>query len=91
MPRNCTDALHKVKADEMGRGCSTIGEKNEYRIVVGNPEGKRLLGIPRRRWVDKVKMDLKEIEWGSMDCIDLTQDWYQWRTLVNMVMNIRVP
>jgi hypothetical protein len=40
----------KVKEDEMGRTCSTNGEKrNAYRISVGKPEGKRPLGRPRRR------------------------------------------
>jgi hypothetical protein len=39
---------------------------------VGKPEGKRTLGTPRCRWEDNVKMDFKEIGWGSMDWIDLT-------------------
>jgi hypothetical protein len=48
----------------MGRACSTKGEKrNSYRILVGKPEGKRPLGRPRRRWVDNIKMDLREIGW----------------------------
>jgi hypothetical protein len=47
----------------MGRACSTHGEqKNEYRILVGKPEGKRPLGEPRLVWVDNIKMDLREIE-----------------------------
>jgi hypothetical protein len=62
-----------------------------YRILVGNPEAKRPLGKPRRRWVDNIKMDLREIGWGGMDCICLAQDKNQWRALVNMVMNLRVP
>jgi hypothetical protein len=41
---------------------------------VGKPEGKRPLGRPRRRWVDNIKMDLREIEWDSVDWIDLAQD-----------------
>jgi hypothetical protein len=50
-----------VKEDEMGRTCSTKGEKgNTYRILVGKPEGKRPLGRPRRRWVNNIKMDLRE-------------------------------
>jgi hypothetical protein len=55
--------LHdQVKEDEMGRACSTKGEeKNAYRILVGNPEGKRPLGRPRRMWVDNIKMDLRQI------------------------------
>jgi hypothetical protein len=39
-----------------------MGEtRNAYRILVGKPEGKRLLGRPRRKWVDNIKMDLREI------------------------------
>jgi hypothetical protein len=41
---------------------------------VGNPEGKRPQGRPRRRWLDNIKMDLREIGWGGMDWIDLAQD-----------------
>jgi hypothetical protein len=69
-----------------------MGEtRNAYRILVGKPEKKRRLGTPRRRWVDNFKMDLSEIEWDGMDWIDLAQDRNQWRALVNMVMNHRVP
>jgi hypothetical protein len=76
----------------MGRACSTNGEKrNAYRILMGKPEGKRSLGRPRHRWVDNIKIDLREIGWAGMDWIDLTQDRDHWRTLVNMVMNLRVP
>jgi hypothetical protein len=76
----------------MGRACSTNGEKrNAYRILVGKPNGKRALGRPRRRWVDNIKMDLREIGWVGMDWIDLAQDREQWRALVNTVMNHWVP
>jgi hypothetical protein len=76
----------------MGRACSTNGgEENAYRILVGNPKGKRSLGRPRRRWVDNIKMDLKEIGWDGIDWIDLAQDRDQWRALMNAVMNLRVP
>jgi hypothetical protein len=55
--------------------------------------GKRntSLGKPRRRWEDNIETDLREIEWGFMDWIDLAQDGDQWRALVNTVMNLRVP
>jgi hypothetical protein len=61
------------------------------RVLVGKPEGKTPLGRPRRRWVDNIKMDLTEIGWDCVDWIDLAQDRDQWRTLVNMVLNLRVP
>jgi hypothetical protein len=66
-------------------------KKNANRIFMGKSEGKTPLGGPRRRWVDNVKMDLREIEWAGMDWIDLAQDTDQWRALVNMVMNLPVP
>jgi hypothetical protein len=76
---------------EMGRACSTNGEKrNAYRILVGKPEGKRPLGRLRRRCVDNIETDLREIGWGGMDWIDLAQDREQWRALVNIVKNLRV-
>jgi hypothetical protein len=50
------------KEDEMGRACSMDGgTRNAYRILVGKPEGKTPLGRPRHRWVDDIKMDLREI------------------------------
>jgi hypothetical protein len=58
---------------------------------VGKPEGKRPLGRTRHRWVDNIKMDLGETGWDGMDWIDLAQDRDQWRALVNMVRNLRVP
>jgi hypothetical protein len=70
MLRNITQGL------EIGRilwiNFLNMGEKrNAYMILVGNPEGKRPLGRPRRRWEDTIKMDLREIEWGGMNWIYL--------------------
>jgi hypothetical protein len=49
-----------------------MGEKrNAYRILVGQPEGKRPLGKPRSRWVDNIKMDIIEIEWDGVNWIDM--------------------
>jgi hypothetical protein len=65
-----------------------IGEKrNAYMRLLEKPEGKRPLGRPRCRWVDNIKMD----NIIGMNWIDLTQNRNQWRALVNMVMNLRVP
>jgi hypothetical protein len=46
-------------------------KRNAYRILVGNPEGKRPLGRPRRKWVDSIKMDLRGMGWDGMDWIDI--------------------
>jgi hypothetical protein len=76
----------------MGRACRTNrAKRNAFRILVGKSEGKRPLGRPRRRWVDNIKMDLREIGWGGLDSSDLPEDRDQWRALVNTVMNLRVP
>jgi hypothetical protein len=76
----------------MSRACNMNGrEMNIYRILVGKPECKRPLGRPRRRWMDSIKMDLREIGWDDMDWIDLAQDRDQRRALVNTTMNFRVP
>jgi hypothetical protein len=69
-----------------------MGEtRNAYRILVVKPEGKRSLVRPRHRWVDNIKMNLREIRWDGMDWIELAQDRGQWRALVNTVMNLWVP
>jgi hypothetical protein len=66
-------------------------KRNVYRLLVGKPEGKRPLGRPRRRWMDNIKTDLLQIGLSVVDWIDLAQDRYRWRALVNAVMNLRVP
>jgi hypothetical protein len=69
-----------------------MGEKrNAYRLLVGNPEGKRPLGRPRRRWVDNIRMDLREVGWGDLDWIGLAQDRKRRRAVVNSVLNLLVP
>jgi hypothetical protein len=74
------------------RACSTNrAKRNAYRIFLDNPERKSPLGRPERRWVDNIKIDLREIGWDGVDWIDLAQDRDQWRALVNTVMNLRVP
>jgi hypothetical protein len=62
-----------------------------YRVLVGKPEGKRPMGRPRRRWDGNIKIDLQEVGCGGMDWIELAQDRDSWWTLVNVVMNFRVP
>jgi hypothetical protein len=53
---------------------------------VGKPDGKRPLGRPKHRWVDNIKIDLREVGWDGMDWVYLAQDRHQWRALLNTVM-----
>ena len=66
-------------------------ERGVYRVLVGKLEGKRPLGRPRRRWVDNIRMDLRDVGCWYMDWIGLAQDRDRWRTLVSAVMNFQVP
>jgi hypothetical protein len=61
-----------------------------YRLLVGKPERKRLLGRPRRRCVVNIRMDLGEVGWGGVDWIGLAQDRNSWRAVMNSVLNLRV-
>jgi hypothetical protein len=62
----------EVKEDEMDKACSTnCAKRNVCRILKGKPERQRPLGRPRRRWVNIIKMDLKETGWGGMNWIDV--------------------
>jgi hypothetical protein len=56
-----------------------------------NPERKRPLGRPRRRWLENINIYLREIGFDGMDWINLAQDRDQWRALVNAVVNLRIP
>ena len=75
----------------MGGACVAYGEsRGLYRVLVGKPEGKRPLGIGRRKWKDNSKMNLQEVRCRGMGRIELAQDRDRWRELVNLVMNLRV-
>jgi hypothetical protein len=74
----------------MGR-VARMGEgRGVYRVLVGKHEGTRPMGRPSRRWGDNIKMELQEVGCGGMDWIVLAQR-DRWRTLVNAVMNLRIP
>jgi hypothetical protein len=69
-----------------------MGEKrNSHRLLMGKPEGKRPPGRSIRRWVDNIRMDLREVGWSDVDWIGLAQDRNRWRALVSSVLNLRVP
>jgi hypothetical protein len=69
-----------------------MGEgRGVYRVLVGKPEGKRLLGRPRCRWEGNIRMDLQEVGCGCEDWIGLAQARDRWRALVSAVRNLRIP
>jgi hypothetical protein len=69
-----------------------MGEKRGIcRVLIGKPEGKRLLGRPWRRLENIMKIDIQEVGCWGVDWIELAQVRNGWRALVNAVMNIRVP
>jgi hypothetical protein len=65
--------------------------RNAYKMLVEEPEGKRRLGRPRRRWEDNIRMHLRETGWKVVDWMHLSQDMDQWWAVVNTIMNLRVP
>jgi hypothetical protein len=82
----------KIETNKIGGQVARMGEeRGVYRVLVEKPEGKRPLGRPRRRWEDNIKVCLQEVGCGSMDWTELAQDRDSWRTLVNAVMNVRIP
>jgi hypothetical protein len=74
---------------EHGNEPSSSTKGGEF--FVGKPEGKRPFGKLGCKWVDNVRMDLREIEWEDVGWIHLAQDRDQWRAVVDTVMNLRVP
>ena len=74
-----------------GHVARTEEGKGVHKVLVGKPEGKKPLGIPRRRWEDTIKMDLEEVGRGCGDWMELAQDRDRWQALVSMVMNFQVP
>jgi hypothetical protein len=69
-----------------------VGEKRDvYRVLVGEPLGKRPLWVPWCGWEDNITVDHQEVVCGVMDWIELAQDWDRWRAIVNAIMDLRVP
>ena len=81
----------EIEKNEIGEACSTYGERRGvYGVLVGKPERRRILGRPKRRWENNIKIDLREVGCGGMDWIELVQDKARLWALVNAVMNLRV-
>ncbi|KAJ4449247.1 hypothetical protein ANN_00644 [Periplaneta americana] len=88
------DIIRNIKSGRLrwAEHVARMGEsRNSYRVLVGRPEGKRLLGRPRRRWEDNMEMDLREVGYDDRDWINLAQDRDRWRAYVRATMNLRVP
>jgi hypothetical protein len=86
--------IRMIKSRRMrwaGRVARMEEKRNAFRVSVRRPKRMRPPGRPRRSWEYNIKIDFREIGWGGMDWIDVVQDRYQWRALVNMVMKIQVP
>ena len=65
--------------------------RSAVKILAGKPTGKRLLGRPRRRWEDDIRMDLEEIGISAGNWVDSAQDRNHWRALLNAALNLLVP
>jgi hypothetical protein len=74
-----------------GHVARIVKGRSGYRVLVGKPEGNGSLGRSRRRWEDDIKAYLQEVGCGGMNWVELAQDTGRWRTLVNAVMNRRIP
>jgi hypothetical protein len=88
-----SDIIRQIKSSIMrwAGNVARMGKwRNVYRVLVGKPEGKRPLEIPRCRREDGFKMDLRENGWGGVEWIELAQDRDRWRAVVSAVMNLRV-
>jgi hypothetical protein len=87
------DIIRQIKSRRMrwAGHVARMGEgRKVYRVLEGNPEGKRPLGRPRLSWEDGIKMYTREIACGSVEWIQLAQDRDRWRAVVNAMMNLRV-
>ena len=88
---NVVGVMKSIRMRWAGHVAHTGEERGVYRVLVGEPEGRRPLGRPRSRWEGNIKMDLQEVGYGGMDWIELAQDRDRWRELVNAAMKLQVP
>jgi hypothetical protein len=88
---NIDRVLKSMRMRGAGHVARTEEGRGVYRVLVWSPEGKRLLGRPRRKWEFDIKMDLRDIGIDGAKWIQLAQDMVHWRAFVNAVMNFLVP
>jgi hypothetical protein len=81
--------IDEIKDTEMSRACNMTDRKNVYRKPVVKPE-ERSLKRPRPKLTNNIKMNLRMVRWGGMDCINLAEDRDRCWALVNTVMNLRI-
>ena len=90
----CSPHIVQVIKSRRMRWAGHVARMGERRgvnwVLVWEPEGKRPLGRPRRRWGDNIKMDLQEVGCGGIEWIQLAQDRDRWWAILNAVMNHRV-
>ena len=89
------DMVRVIKSRRLiwvGRVARMEEGRSAFKVLTGNPTGKRPLGRPRRRWEDNIRMDLEEIGINAGNWVDSAQDMDYWRVLVNDAeLNLRVP
>ena len=74
-----------------GHVARIVERRGAYRVLVGKPERKRLLGRLGRRWEDNIKIDFQDVRCEGMDWIELAQDRNRWQAFINAVMNLPIP
>jgi hypothetical protein len=85
---NIVQVIKSIRMRWAGHVARMVEGRGVYRVLVGKPEGRRPLGIPRHRWENNIRMDLQEVGCGCVDWMELAQDRDMWRALVSAVMNL---
>jgi hypothetical protein len=83
--------LYNTTVRRAGHVARKAEGRGVYRVLVRKSEGRRLLGRPRRRWEDNIRMNLREVGFWCVDWMELVRCRDRWGALVNVAMNLRVP